>query len=53
VLLGVVLGGEVLTLRIALAGLAVVGAVSLILVFGRARPARASEPLPRPAAAAE
>ena len=53
VLLGVMLGGEVLTLRIALAGVAVVGAVSLILAFGRSRPAEASEPLPRPAAAAE
>jgi drug/metabolite transporter (DMT)-like permease len=53
VLLGVVFGGEVLTLRIALAGLAVVGAVSLILVFGRTRPARRGEPLPRPAAAAK
>jgi drug/metabolite transporter (DMT)-like permease len=51
VVLGIVLGGEVLTLRIALAGAAVIGAVSLILVVGARRRSRPAEaPLRRAAA---
>ena len=53
VILGIALGGEVLTLRIALAALAVVGAVSLILVYGTARraPVEREAPVRRTAAA--
>jgi len=51
VVLGIALGGEAMTLRIALAGAAVVGAVSLILVVGRSRDPRASEAPLLPAAA--
>ena len=43
VTLGVLLGGEDLTLRIALAAAAVVAAVSLILVYGSARRAPAAD----------
>ena len=42
VVVGVAAAGEVLTLRIALAALAVVGAVALILLFGSPRRARAA-----------
>jgi len=52
VLLGVVLGGEAMTVRVALAGAAVVGAVSLILVVGKGGGLRATEP-PLLTAAAE
>jgi drug/metabolite transporter (DMT)-like permease len=51
VVLGIALGGEAMTLRIALAGAAVVCAVSLILVVGRSRDPRASEAPLLPAAA--
>ena len=51
--LGVLLGGETLTLRIALAAAAVVAAVALILVYGSARPAERAEPLSPTAVAAE
>lgn len=54
VILGIVLGGEVLTLRVALAALAVVGAVSLILLYGSSRRAPAErEAPPRRTAAAD
>ncbi len=53
VALGVSVGGEILTVRIVLAGLAVVAAVSLILAYGSGRRASRKESETRFAAAGE